>query len=42
MATDMNNDLFNDFILTVDEMKCVRGGTDDDNPPKPLNPPVVI
>jgi hypothetical protein len=33
------NDIFNEFLLSNEEMTCVRGG---DNPSLPNMPPVII
>jgi hypothetical protein len=35
------NDMFNDFLLSNEEMTCVRGGNED-NPTLPNIPPVII
>jgi hypothetical protein len=33
-------DIFGQFVLSTEEMVCVRGG--EDNPPKPGTPPTGI
>jgi hypothetical protein len=38
----LNFDLFEQYLLTIEEMKAVRGGDDSDGEPSPTPPPTPI
>jgi hypothetical protein len=39
---DLTNEMLNDFVLSTEEMICVRGGDGLDPITLPTKPPVVI
>jgi hypothetical protein len=41
LTTQVSKDIFNEFVLSTEEMIIVRGG-DSDEIMKPMLPPIVI